>query len=50
MTKRRHTGIIMNLIEKEKPEARERLTGVLAEWNDSRGFGWVAGPEGCWRR
>ncbi len=31
----------MNLIDQEKPEARERLTGVLVEWNDSRGFGWV---------
>lgn len=31
----------MNLIEQEPPPAGNRCDGVLAEWNDSRGFGWV---------
>ncbi len=31
----------MNLKTKENPAPSERLTGVLVEWDDSRGFGWV---------
>lgn len=31
----------MNLIENESPPAGARVEGVVVEWNDARGFGWV---------
>ena len=31
----------MNSINTQTPETSERLSGVLVDWQDSRGFGWV---------
>ncbi len=31
----------MNLVENETSEPDPRIAGVIAEWNDARGFGWV---------